>query len=115
MPKLQLAQDAAADALLSSNPFALLVGMLLDQQVPMETAFAGPKKIADRMGGFDATEIANYDPGKFAALCSQRPAIHRFPGSMAKRIQELAQVIADRYAGDAAAVWTAGDPDGPSC
>ncbi|BBU21684.1 Fe-S cluster assembly protein HesB [Mycobacterium xenopi] len=113
MPKLQLAQDAAADALLSSNPFALLVGMLLDQQVPMETAFAGPKKIADRMGGFDATEIANYDPGKFAALCSQRPAIHRFPGSMAKRIQELAQVIADRYAGDAAAVWTAGDPDGP--
>jgi len=112
VPKLQLAQDAAADALLGSNPFALLVGMLLDQQVPMETAFAGPKKIADRMGRFDATEIANYDPDKFAALCAQRPAIHRFPGSMAKRIQELAQVIADRYAGDAAALWTAGDPDG---
>ena len=111
--KLQLAQDPAADALLSANPFALLVGMLLDQQVPMETAFAGPKKIADRIGGFEATEIADYDPDKFAALCSQRPAIHRFPGSMAKRIQALAQIIVDRYNGDAAALWTAGDPDGP--
>jgi uncharacterized HhH-GPD family protein len=112
VPKLQLAQDAGADALLGSNPFALLVGMLLDQQVPMETAFAGPKKIADRMGGFDATEIADYDPDKFAALCSKRPAIHRFPGSMAKRIQALAQVIVDRYDGDAAGLWTAGSPDG---
>jgi uncharacterized HhH-GPD family protein len=113
VPKLQLAQDPPADALLGTNPFALLVGMLLDQQVPMETAFAGPKKIADRMGGFDATEIADYDPDKFAALCSERPAIHRFPGSMAKRIQALAQIIVDRYDGDGAAVWTAGDPDGP--
>jgi uncharacterized HhH-GPD family protein len=113
VPKLQLAQDPAADALLSANPFALLVGMLLDQQVPMETAFAGPKKIADRIGGIDATEIADYDPDKFAALCSQRPAIHRFPGSMAKRIQALAQIIVDRYDGDAAALWTVGDPDGP--
>ena len=113
VPKLQLAQDPAADALLGTNPLALLVGMLLDQQVPMETAFAGPKKIADRMGSFDATEIADYDPDKFADLCSERPAIHRFPGSMAKRIQALAQIIVDRYDGDGAAVWTAGDPDGP--
>jgi uncharacterized HhH-GPD family protein len=113
VPKLQLAQDPAADALLGTNPLALLVGMLLDQQVPMETAFAGPKKIADRMGGFDAAEIADYDPDKFADLCSERPAIHRFPGSMAKRIQALAQIIVDRYDGDAAALWTAGDPDGP--
>ncbi len=112
VPNLQLAQDPAADALLGTNPFALLVGMLLDQQVPMETAFAGPKKIADRIGGFDATEIADYDPDKFAALCSERPAVHRFPGSMAKRIQALAQIIVDRYDGDATAVWTAGDPDG---
>lgn len=112
MPKLQLAQDPAADALLGANPFALLVGMLLDQQVPMETAFAGPKKIADRIGGFDAVEIADYDPDKFAALCSERPAIHRFPGSMAKRIQALARIIVDRYDGDAAALWTSGDPDG---
>ncbi len=112
MAKLQLVQDPAADALLDSNPFALLVGMLLDQQVPMETAFAGPKKIADRIGGVDAREIADYDPEKFAALCSERPAIHRFPGSMAKRIQTLAQIIVDRYDGDAAALWVAGEPNG---
>ena len=112
MAKLQLVQDPAADALLDSNPFALLVGMLLDQQVPMETAFAGPKKIADRIGGVDAREIADYDPEKFAALCSERPAIHRFPGSMAKRIQTLAQIIVDRYDGDATALWVAGNPDG---
>jgi len=113
VPKLQLAQDPAADALLSENPFALLVGMVLDQQIPLEVAFAGPKKIADRMGGFDAAAIADYDPDKFAALCSERPAVHRFPGSMAKRIQAVAQIIVDNYDGDAAALWTAGDPDGP--
>jgi uncharacterized HhH-GPD family protein len=111
--KLQLVQDPAADALLEANPFALLTGMLLDQQIPMEVAFAGPKKLADRMGGVDAREIADYDPEKFAALCAERPAVHRFPGSMAKRIQSLAQVIVDEYGGDAAALWTAGDPDGP--
>jgi uncharacterized HhH-GPD family protein len=112
VPRLQLVQDPAADALLDDNPFALLVGMLLDQQVPMETAFAGPKKISDRMGAFDAETIADYDPDQFAALCSERPAVHRFPGSMAKRIQALAQIIVDRYDGDAAGLWTAGQPDG---
>ncbi|MGH3634794.1 MAG: HhH-GPD-type base excision DNA repair protein, partial [Mycobacterium sp.] len=76
MSKLQLVQEPTADALLETNPFALLVGMLLDQQVPMETAFAGPKKIADRMGGIDARDIADSDPEKFAALCSEKPAIH---------------------------------------
>jgi uncharacterized HhH-GPD family protein len=110
--KLQLVQEPAADALLDDNPFALVVGMLLDQQVPMETAFAGPKKIADRMGGFDAAEIADYDPDRFAALCSEKPAIHRFPGAMAKRIQALAQIVVDRYDGDAAGLWKAGEPDG---
>lgn len=110
--KLWLAQDPEADALLDEDPLALLIGMVLDQQVPFETAFAGPKKIADRMGAFGAHEIAEYDPDKFAALCSERPAIHRFPGSMAKRIQTLAQIIVDRYDGDAAGLWTAGDPDG---
>ena len=110
---LHLAQDPDADELLGRSPLAALVGMLLDQQVPMETAFSGPKKIADRMSGFDAAEIADYGPDKFAELCSERPAIHRFPGSMAKRIQTLAQIIVDRYDGDAAGVWTAGDPDGP--
>ncbi|HKP40476.1 HhH-GPD-type base excision DNA repair protein [Mycobacterium sp.] len=112
MPTLQLVQDPAADALLDSNAFALLVGMLLDQQIPMEVAFGGPKKIADRMGGVDAREIADYDPDKFATLCAERPAVHRFPGSMAKRIQTLAQIVVDRYDGDAAAIWTADNPDG---
>ncbi|BCI54631.1 (Fe-S)-cluster assembly protein [Mycolicibacterium litorale] len=112
MAKLQLVQDPAADALLEANPFALLVGMLLDQQYPMEAAFAGPKKIADRMGGLDPREIAEHDPEQFAALCSTTPAVHRFPGSMAKRIQALAQLIVDRYDGDTSALWTAGDPDG---
>ena len=74
---LCLAQDADADALLDENPLALLVGMLLDQQIPMEVAFAGPKKIADRIGGFDAASIADYDPEQFAALCAQTPAVHR--------------------------------------
>lgn len=141
--KLCLAQNPEADALLESSPFALLTAMLLDQQIPMEVAFAGPKKIADRIaangsnridtyqqipmevafggpkkiddriGGFDTRVIADYNPEEFAALCSQTPAIHRFPGSMAKRVQALAQVIVDEYGGDAAALWTAGDPDGP--
>src|SRR3954453_17989378 len=112
MAKLQLVQDPAADALLEANPFALLVGMMLDQQIPMEVAFAGPKKIADRMGDVDAREIAAHDPEKFIALCSERPAVHRFPGSMAKRLQTLAQTIVDEYDGNAAALWASGDPDG---
>ena len=106
--KLCLVQDPAADALLEENPFALLVGMLLDQQIAMEVAFGGPKKIADRIGGFDAATIADYDPEKFAALCAQTPAIHRFPGSMAARVQALAKVIVDEYDGNAAALWSDG-------
>ncbi len=112
MAKLQLVQEPAADELLESNPFALLVGMFLDQQIPMEVAFAGPKKIAERMGGLDPADIAASDPDAFIALCSERPAVHRFPGSMAKRLQVLAQTLVDEYDGNAAAVWTAGDPDG---
>jgi uncharacterized HhH-GPD family protein len=110
--KVWLAQDPEADKLLAENPFALLVGMVLDQQVPMETAFAGPGKIADRMGGFDTAEIADHDPHTFAALCAEKPAIHRFPGAMAKRIQGLADIIVARYDGDASRLWTAGEPDG---
>jgi uncharacterized HhH-GPD family protein len=105
-------QDPAADALLESNPFALLVGMMLDQQIPMEVAFAGPQKLAERMGAVDARQIADYDPDAFVALFSERPAVHRFPGSMAKRLQALAQTIVDEYDGDAARLWTAGAPDG---
>ncbi|KQY03218.1 Fe-S cluster assembly protein HesB [Mycobacterium sp. Root135] len=113
MPTLQLVQDPEADALLESNPFALLVGMMLDQQIPMEVAFAGPQKLAERMGGVDAREIADYDPDAFVKLFSEKPAVHRFPGSMAKRLQTLAQTIVDEYDGDVVALWTAGDPDGP--
>ena len=112
MAKLQLVQDPAADALLESNPLALLIGMLLDQQIPMEVAFAGPKKLADRLGGLDARQIAEYDPEKFIELCSERPAVHRFPVSMGKRVQDLARALVDEYDADAAAIWTAGDPDG---
>jgi len=112
MSKLQLVQEPDADALLEANPFALLVGMLLDQQIPMEVAFAGPKKLADRMGGLDAAQIADCNPDKFAELFAETPAVHRFPGSMAKRVQALSQTIVDEYGGDATALWTAGDPDG---
>ena len=113
MARLQLTQDPVADALLSKDPFALLVGMLLDQQIAMEVAFAGPKKIADRLGGLDARLIADADPERFAAVCAQTPAVHRFPGSMAKRVQDLAREIVERYHGDTAGLWTEGDPDGP--
>lgn len=112
MPKLQLVGDAPADALLSADPFALLVGMLLDQQVPMEVAFAGPKKIVDRMGSLDPHEIADRDPAEFATLCAETPAVHRFPGSMAGRIQALARAVVEQYGGDTAALWKAGEPDG---
>ena len=112
MGKLQLVQDPAADALLAESPLALLLGMLLDQQIPMEVAFAGPKKLADRLGGLDAETIADYDPEKFAALCAETPAVHRFPSSMAKRIQDVARVLVDDYNGDAAAIWQQGNPDG---
>ncbi|MGH3520965.1 MAG: HhH-GPD-type base excision DNA repair protein [Haloechinothrix sp.] len=110
--KLCLAQDADADDLLSDEPLALLVGMLLDQQVAMEVAFAGPKKLADRLGGFDTQTIANTDPEAFAAACAEKPAVHRFPGSMAKRIQTLGHYLIEHYDGDVTALWTSGDPDG---
>ena len=110
--ELHLTGDDDADALLSRDPFALLTGMLLDQQVPMETAFAGPKKLHERLGGLDAGKIAVMDPGEFKEAMATPPAVHRFPGSMAGRIQSLAQVVSEEYDGDAAAIWTRGDPDG---
>jgi uncharacterized HhH-GPD family protein len=111
-PALLLTGDPAADQLLSEDPFALLTGMLLDQQIPMEVAFTGPRKIAERLGGLDPSLIADHDPQEFAALCAETPAVHRFPGSMAKRIQDLAREIVETYHGDTAALWTSGDPDG---
>jgi len=109
---LHLVGDPDADALLAGNPLALLIGMLLDQQVPMETAFAGPKKLADRIGGLDVHRIAEADPDEFVAVCAQQPAVHRFPKSMGQRIQALCAAIVDEYDGDTAALWTSGDPDG---
>ncbi|MGF1431164.1 HhH-GPD-type base excision DNA repair protein [Kitasatospora sp. LaBMicrA B282] len=104
---LHLAQQPDADALLSRSPLAALVGMLLDQQVPMEWAFTGPLTIVQRLGGsdLDAREIAGYDPEAFAALLAAKPAVHRYPGSMAKRVQQLCQYLVEHYDGDAAAVW----------
>ncbi|MGW1722740.1 HhH-GPD-type base excision DNA repair protein [Streptomyces sp. NPDC002306] len=104
---LHLAQDPEADALLGRSPLAALVGMLLDQQVPMEWAFKGPATIARRMGAddLDAHEIAAVDPEAFTALLSEKPAVHRYPGSMAKRIQQLCQYLVEHYDGDAEALW----------
>lgn len=112
MRKLCLTGYPEADQLLADEPFALLLGMTLDQQIPMEVAFAGPRKLADRIGGLDPQTIADYDPQRFAAVCTQTPAVHRFPGSMAKRIQDLARAIVDTYHGQAAALWMDGSPDG---
>ncbi|MET0161996.1 MAG: HhH-GPD-type base excision DNA repair protein [Microbacteriaceae bacterium] len=109
---LRITDDPAADELLSSDPLALLVGMLLDQQVAMETAFAGPIKIKERLGAFDAATIAAQDEDAFVELCRTSPAVHRYPGSMAGRIQTLSRAIIDDWHGDAAAIWTDGDPDG---
>lgn len=109
---LRITDDPAADELLSSNPLALLIGMLLDQQVAMETAFAGPLKIRERTGSMDAAAIAHDDPDDFAAAFAQSPAVHRFPGSMAKRVQALCAAIEEDWGGDATALWTRDDPDG---
>lgn len=95
-----------ADQLLSDNPFALLVGMMLDQQYPMEHAFRGPAKVSERLGGFDPRVIAEADPEEFAALCARTPAIHRFPGSMSGRLQDLARLVVEQYDGHTERLWT---------
>ena len=94
-----------ADRILTESPFALLVGMLLDQQYPMEHAFRGPAKILDRFGSLDPAAVASADPEEFAALCSTPPAIHRYPGSMAARVQALAAVVVEEYDGHAERLW----------
>jgi len=104
---LSLPIEPAANELLNRSPVALLTAMLLDQQVSMEWAFQGPYTIARRMGrdDLDAHEIAGYDPERFAAVLSEKPAVHRYPGSMAKRVQALCQFLVERYDGDGGAVW----------
>jgi uncharacterized HhH-GPD family protein len=103
---LQIAQDPHADEVLNADPFALLVGMLLDQQYPMEHAFRGPAKVLDRFGTLDPAAIATAEPESFADLCSTPPAIHRYGRSMAGRVQELARHVVEEYDGDASRLWT---------
>src|SRR6202795_1862964 len=103
---LHFTGNEEADALLAEEPLALLIGFALDQQVPVQTAFSGPLKLKQRFGTLDAREIATADPGKLEQSFREKPAIHRFPGSMAKRVQELAAVIDDEYEGHAERVWT---------
>ena len=106
MPELHLSQDAEADKLLSESPLALLIGMVLDQQVPLEWAFAGPKELSRRVGGrLDAKKLAAMDPDELASLFSRKPALHRYPGSMAKRVHELCRVVADEHGGKPERLW----------
>jgi uncharacterized HhH-GPD family protein len=102
---LYITGDKAADGLLNEDGTALLIGMLLDQQVPMEWAFAGPAKLRERLGHLDARKIAAMDVDEFVSICSEKPAIHRFPGAMGKRIHQVCTVLADEYGGKAASIW----------
>jgi uncharacterized HhH-GPD family protein len=101
---------AEADELLAEEPLALLIGFCLDQQVTVPTAFSGPLKLKQRLGGLDAAEIAAIDPARLEQLFREKPAIHRFPGNMSRRVQELCAVVAEEYGGDASRVWR--DADG---
>ena len=103
---LHFTGNEEADVLLAEEPLALLIGFALDQQVPVQTAFSGPLKLKQRFGTLDARKIASADPAKLEQSFREKPAIHRFPGSMAKRVQELAAVIDDEYDGHAERVWT---------
>ncbi|HEY9412924.1 MAG TPA: HhH-GPD-type base excision DNA repair protein [Jiangellaceae bacterium] len=107
MVELHLAGEPAADDLLARDPLALVVGMLLDQQIPMEWAFAGPATIAARLDAdsLDPAVIAKYDPEAFVALMTGPPAVHRFPKAMAERVQKLAGYVVEHYDGDTAAIW----------
>ena len=103
---LYLTESDEANRLLAQDPLALLIGFALDQQVTVPTAFAGPQKLKERVGGLDAARIAAMDPAELEAVFRERPAIHRFPGSMARRVQELCAVVDDEYGGKAERVWT---------
>ena len=103
---LHITGDAGADQVLSDDPFALLAGMLLDQQYPMEHAFRGPAKLLERLGTLDPAVIAAADPEEFATVCATTPAVHRFPGSMAGRLQDLARVVCEEHDGHADRIWT---------
>ena len=104
--RLHFTGNDEADMLIAQNPLALLIGFALDQQVPVPTAFTGPLKLEQRLGGLDAREIAGMDPEELDAAFREKPAVHRFPGNMARRVQELCATIVSEYDGDAARVWT---------
>ena len=104
--RLYFTDDDAANALIASDPLALLIGFALDQQVTVPTAFVGPRKLEQRLGKLDAGEIAGMDPAKLDAAFREKPAVHRFPGNMAKRVQDLCATIVSEYGGDASRVWT---------
>jgi uncharacterized HhH-GPD family protein len=104
--RLYFTGDEAADRLLVEAPLALLIGFVLDQQITVQKAFSGPLDLQHRLGGLDAADIADMDPVELDAVFRQRPAIHRFPGNMARRVQELCAMIATTYGGDASRVWT---------
>jgi uncharacterized HhH-GPD family protein len=104
--RLHFTGDDEADRLLVSEPMALLIGFALDQQVPVQKAFAGPKILLERLGTLDARELASVDEARLEAAAKGPPAIHRFPSAMAKRVRELAQFVTDTYDGDAARIWT---------
>ncbi|HUR48987.1 MAG TPA: HhH-GPD-type base excision DNA repair protein [Acidimicrobiales bacterium] len=106
MPKLALSGVPEADRLLADDPLALLIGMVLDQQIPLEHAFHSPYELTQRLGRRPtAQQLASFDPDELAAIFAKPRALHRFPGSMAKRVQEMCRVVVDEYGGDAAAVW----------
>ena len=102
---LHFTGDAEANELLAADPLALLVGFVLDQQVTVPTAFVGPLRLKQRLGSLDAAEIARTDPERLEQVFREKPAIHRFPGNMARRVQELCAVVAEEYGGDAERVW----------
>lgn len=103
---LYLSGDPQADELLSDDPLALLIGMVLDQQVPLERAFSSPRDLKERLGGkLDAGTIASMEPAKLAAIFAERPALHRFPSSNAGRVQQLCHMVVADYGGDAARIW----------
>jgi uncharacterized HhH-GPD family protein len=104
--RLHFTGNDEADALLAQEPMALLIGFALDQQVTVPTAFLGPLKLKQRLGAIDAGRIAKTDPGTLEAAFREKPAIHRFPGNMARRVQELAVVVEERYDGKAERLWT---------
>jgi uncharacterized HhH-GPD family protein len=114
MPTLYLAKEPAADEMLATDPLAQLIGMLLDQQIPMERAFVAPYRLAQRLGvaRLDAVTLATYDPEALTEVFARPPALHRFPAAMAARTQSLARLVVAEYGGDAARIWTEAENGG---